>query len=97
MKARVYVHLREGVLDPQGDTIAAALARLGASGVRSVRVGKVFEIELDEMSPAAARAALEAWAATLLASPVLEEHRVELDAESDRDPTPIDPDDELAK
>ena len=46
MKAKVHVTLKPGVLDPQGQTIARALAGLGFSGVGGVRQGKYFELDL---------------------------------------------------
>ena len=46
MKARIFVTLKEGVLDPQGQAIQGALGALGFNGVTSVRQGKVFDVEL---------------------------------------------------
>jgi phosphoribosylformylglycinamidine synthase len=46
MKVEVRVYPKEGVLDPQGKAIAAALGRLGHATVRDVRAGKVFFIEV---------------------------------------------------
>ena len=46
MKVEVRVYPREGVLDPQGKAIAAALGRLGHGSVRDVRAGKVFFIDV---------------------------------------------------
>ena len=46
MKARIFVTLKDGVLDPQGQAIQGALGALGFDGVASVRQGKVFDIEL---------------------------------------------------
>jgi phosphoribosylformylglycinamidine synthase len=46
--------------------------------VESVRQGKVFEIELGETDPEAARAALDAMSAKLLANPVMENWRIEV-------------------
>ena len=46
MKARVFVTLKPGVLDPQGKAIHHALEGLGFDGVRDVRAGKLIELEL---------------------------------------------------
>jgi phosphoribosylformylglycinamidine synthase len=77
MKARVYVTLKNGVLDPQGKAIEGALRSLDIEGVASVRQGKVFDIELaagkDE-----ADAILKAAAEKLLANTVVENYRIEL-------------------
>lgn len=79
MKARVYVTLKKTVLDPQGQTILAALASLGHKAVKDVRQGKVFELELDGMSRAEAERAVEQIAREVLTNPVIEEFRYELE------------------
>ena len=48
MKARVYVMLKNGVLDPQGEAVKHALGSLGFEGVEGVRQGKVIELDLAE-------------------------------------------------
>jgi phosphoribosylformylglycinamidine synthase PurS subunit len=78
MKARVYVSFKSTVLDPQGQTIRAALAGLGYSAIADVRQGKFFEIAL---APGAnqeqARKDIDAIAQDVLTNPVIEEYRVE--------------------
>ena len=81
MRAIVQVRLKEGVLDPQGKAIEAALASLGFSGVDSVRQGKLIEIELAASDPDAARATVGRMADILLANPVIETWSVELAGE----------------
>jgi phosphoribosylformylglycinamidine synthase len=76
MKARVFVTLKEGVLDPQGLAIQSALGALGFSGLNSVRQGKVFDIELADSADAEAR--LKAMCEKLLANTVIENFRVEI-------------------
>ena len=78
MKARIFVTLKHGVLDPQGQAIQGALAGLGFDGIGSVRQGKVFDVELEDGDDAAAR--LNAMCATLLANTVIEDYRVEVEA-----------------
>lgn len=78
MKVQVRVMPKAGVLDPQGKAIAGALARLGYSGVKDVRAGKVFRIELDAPDPAAAKDAVKRMAETLLSNPVMEDFEVEV-------------------
>lgn len=79
MKARVYVTLKKTVLDPQGQTIRRALAGLGYQSIKDVRQGKVFEIELDGVSPQQAREQVERAAKDVLTNPVIEEYRYELE------------------
>ncbi|MGH9399258.1 MAG: phosphoribosylformylglycinamidine synthase subunit PurS [Thermoanaerobaculia bacterium] len=72
MKVEVRVYPRDGVLDPQGKAIAAALGRLGHSGVRDVRAGRVFFIEVAGSDPKAAEADARRMAEELLANTVIE-------------------------
>ena len=79
MKARIFVTLKNGVLDPQGQAIEGALAALGFAGVESVRQGKVFDIELKDGQDAQAR--LNDMCAKLLANTVIEDFRVEIEGQ----------------
>ena len=79
MKARVYVTLKKSVFDPQGRTIQEALAGLGYSQVLDVRQGKFFELELQAASAREARATAEDVARRVLANPVIEAFRVEIE------------------
>jgi phosphoribosylformylglycinamidine synthase PurS subunit len=76
MKARIFVTLKDGVLDPQGQAIQGALGALGFDGVESVRQGKVFDIELANARDAEAR--LKAMCERLLANTVIEDFRVDI-------------------
>ena len=79
IKARVYVTLKKSVFDPQGQTIADALHSLGYAGIGDVRQGKFFELELESSSPDQARALASEVADKVLANPVIESYRVELE------------------
>ena len=79
MKARVFVTLKPSVFDPQGRTIAEALHSLGYNGVGDVRQGKYFELELDARSAEQARSIASEVADKLLANPVIESYRVEVE------------------
>jgi len=72
MRVEVRVYPKEGVLDPQGKAIAAALARLGHSGVRDVRAGKVFFLEVEGNDRERAEAEAKRMAEELLANTVIE-------------------------
>lgn len=78
MKARVFVTLKNGVLDPQGKAIGHALNGLGFGQVGEVRQGKVIDIELAETSEARARASLKDMCEKLLANTVIEKYEIEL-------------------
>jgi len=79
MKARVYVTLKPSVFDPQGQTIADALHSLGYQGVGDVRQGKFFELDLAAGTPDQARQLAAEVADKVLANPVIESYRVEVE------------------
>jgi phosphoribosylformylglycinamidine synthase subunit PurS len=78
MKARVFVTLKNGVLDPQGKAIGNALHGLGFGQVGAVRQGKVIDIELEERDQAKAEASLKEMCERLLANTVIEKYEIEL-------------------
>jgi phosphoribosylformylglycinamidine synthase len=74
MKTRIYVTLKNGVLDPQGKAIHHALEGLGFSGVNDVRAGKLIELDLAE---SVSDEDVEAMCRKLLANTVIENFRIE--------------------
>ena len=80
MKARVYVTLKKSVFDPQGKTIHDALRSMGYSSVSDVRQGKFFEVSLDGVTAEAGKKVVEEVAHKILANPVIESYRVEVEA-----------------
>ncbi|QDH17841.1 phosphoribosylformylglycinamidine synthase subunit PurS [Swingsia samuiensis] len=79
MKVRVYVSLKDGVLDPQGKAVEHALESLGFKDVGEVRVNRVVELELPTNDADQARAQGEAMARALLANEVIENFSVEVE------------------
>jgi phosphoribosylformylglycinamidine synthase subunit PurS len=79
MKVRVFVTLKPSVFDPQGRTIAEALHSMGYSGVGDVRQGKYFELDLEASSDDQARRLAAEIADKVLANPVIESYRIEVD------------------
>jgi phosphoribosylformylglycinamidine synthase PurS subunit len=79
MKARVFVTLKKSVFDPQGKTISDALHSLGYKGIGDVRQGKYFELEIDAPSADEARKLASEVADKVLANPVIESYRIEID------------------
>ena len=79
MRARVFVTLKPSVFDPQGRTIAEALHSLGYANVGDVRQGKYFELDLATTEVAEARALAAEVADKVLANPVIESYRIEVD------------------
>lgn len=78
MKAHVYVTLKREVLDPQGDTVRRALDTLGFEGLRSVRMGKLIELELDRDDADAVEQDIRSMCEKLLANPVIEDFDYEI-------------------
>ena len=74
MKTRVYVTLKNGVLDPQGKAIHHALEGLGFSGINDVRAGKLIELDL---AGGVSEEDVEAMCRKLLANTVIENFRIE--------------------
>ena len=79
MKAKVYITLKNGVLDPQGKAIQNALGHLGFEGVDEVRQGKLIEISLKGKDKASAEAELKQMCEKLLANTVVENYKVEVE------------------
>jgi phosphoribosylformylglycinamidine synthase PurS subunit len=79
MKARVFVTLKPSVFDPQGHTIADALHSMGYSGIGDVRQGKYFELEVSSRTAEQARQLAAEVADKLLANPVIESYRIEVE------------------
>jgi len=77
--ARVYVTLKPTVNDPQGLTIKGGLHSLGFTSVESVRAGKYMEIRLDGDSRQEAERLLNEMCKQLLANPIIENYRFELE------------------
>lgn len=79
MRARVFVTLKPSVFDPQGTTVAEALHTLGYSAVRDVRQGKYFELDIDAGCVEEAKRIAAEAAAKLLANPVIESYRIDVE------------------
>jgi phosphoribosylformylglycinamidine synthase PurS subunit len=81
MKAKVYVTLKVGILDPQGKAIQHSVELLGFGGIADVRQGKYFEIALDDsLAEEQARESATRLAAEVLSNPIIEDYRVEIEA-----------------
>ncbi len=79
VRAKVFVTLKPSVFDPQGRTIAEALHSMGYGSINEVRQGKFFELDVETASADQARALASEVADKLLANPVIESYRVEID------------------
>lgn len=78
IKAKIFVTLKEGILDPQGRAVQQSLQTLGFSSVEAVRIGKFLEVDIQETDKTAADAQVQSMCEKLLANPVIENYRYEL-------------------
>jgi phosphoribosylformylglycinamidine synthase len=75
----VLIRPKEGILDPQGQTVERALPALGFTGVSDVRVGRLVELDVEDP------ARMDEMCEKLLANPLVEDYEVVLlDTESAR-------------
>ena len=79
MRARVFVTLKPGVLDPAGKAVEKSLHTLGFPEAQGVRLGKYVELEVQETDKARARTRVEEMCRKLLANTVVENFKVEVD------------------
>jgi phosphoribosylformylglycinamidine synthase subunit PurS len=70
LRARVLIRPKEGILDPQGQTVERALPALGFDGVTDVRIGRLVELDVPDI------AEVEAMCEKLLANPLVEDYEV---------------------
>ena len=79
LTAKIYVTLKPGVLDAQGDTVRSALETLGFTGLADVRIGKFMVLTLNSLTKEEAAAQVEEMCGRLLANPVIEDYRFEVE------------------
>ena len=78
MKVQIHTTLKEGVLDPQGKAVESALKNLGFSGIKKIRQGKLFDLELDTKSKEEAEKLTEEICKVLLANMVIEDYKIKV-------------------
>ena len=69
---------REGIVDPEGQTIERALGNLGYDGVHQVKAGRLVRFELDANDAAEARGTVNRMCEELIANPVIERYEVQV-------------------
>ena len=78
MKAKIFITLKEGVLDPQGKAIAQSLNNLGFTGINDVRQGRLIEINIDKDNKSSAFTEIDKMCQKLLANTVIEDYKIEI-------------------
>ncbi|MBM7572785.1 phosphoribosylformylglycinamidine synthase subunit PurS [Aquibacillus albus] len=71
-KVKIYITLKQGVLDPQGKAVQDSLQTLGYDGVKEARVGKYMELTVEDGENVEKK--VEDMCAKLLANPVIEDY-----------------------
>lgn len=79
MLVKIFISLKEGVLDPQGKAIERSLHSLGYREVEAVHTGKYLELRVDLSSRAEAEGRVREMCEKLLANPVIESYRFEIE------------------
>lgn len=79
MKGKVIVRLKPEVSDPQGLTIQQTVGKLGFEGIRKVRAGRFFEVEIEAPDAEAARKTLDGLCDRILANPIIEDFTYEFE------------------
>ncbi|OOC58849.1 phosphoribosylformylglycinamidine synthase subunit PurS [Paenibacillus ihbetae] len=79
LKAKVYVTIKQSVLDPQGVAVQGALHSIGYKEVESLRIGKYMELELNTDNRDEAEQRVKEMCEKLLANTVVENYRYELE------------------
>jgi phosphoribosylformylglycinamidine synthase len=78
-KARVVITLKKTIMDAQGQTVEKALHNLGYEGVQNLRMGKYVEMEVNGAPREQLSAQLDEMCRKLLANPIIEDFRVEIE------------------
>jgi phosphoribosylformylglycinamidine synthase subunit PurS len=81
LQVRVFVTPRKGILDPQGRAVESSLLSLGFKNVADVKVGKYILLEVEARTTEEARVEAKKMCEALLANPVIEDFRFEVDGE----------------
>ena len=82
LRVKIFITWKSGVVDPQGITIKGALESLGYQGIGSLRMGKYIQMELNSRNREEAEKDIEEMCGKLLANPVIENYRYEIEKDS---------------
>jgi len=84
LQVKIFITLKNGVVDPQGVTIKGALESLGYQGIANIRLGKYIQMELNSKSREEAEKDVEEMCDKLLANPVIENYKYEISESQER-------------
>lgn len=78
MLVKIYVTLREGILDPQGKAVLHSLHTMGYKAVEDVRIGRYIEVNINNSSEEELDTKIREMCSRLLANPIIEDFRYEV-------------------
>jgi len=78
-KAEIYVTFKDGVLEPQGKTVKAALEKMGYKNVKDVRIGKFIEMEILDGDKEKLKKEIDEICDKLLANPNIEKYTFKIE------------------
>lgn len=76
---KVYVTYKDSILDPQGEAVRGAVHRMGFDEIKEVRIGKYFEIKVENNDERHIEETIETICDKLLANVVMESYRYEIE------------------
>tara|TARA_B100001778_G_scaffold212334_1_gene175873 strand:- start:252 stop:491 length:240 start_codon:yes stop_codon:yes gene_type:complete len=76
LKFTVTVTLKKDVLDPQGKVVLNTLQNLGMDNLKSIRQGKYFEIDMNDIDEEKAKKKVDDMCKKLLANMIIEDYKV---------------------
>jgi len=78
MKAKIYINYKDGILDPEGQTVSKALKSIGINGINDLVIGKCIELILETQNEQEARKIIEESCSKLLSNPNTEVYTYEI-------------------
>lgn len=76
---KVYVTYKESILDPKGEAVKKAVHQMGYNTIESVRIGKYFEILVNDADKVSVQKAIDEVSDKLLANVIMETYRYEIE------------------
>lgn len=81
--ARIHVTLKPAVSDPAGQTVLAALRRMGHGETQDARIGKYLELRINGDDREPVEQSVDSMCRDLLSNPVIEDYRYEIEEIAD--------------
>ncbi len=73
-EVKVFIRLRPSVLDPAGEAIKSASSKLGVEGIKSLRIGKMIEVNIEGNKEEEIKEKIDLLCDRLFANTVIEDY-----------------------